>query len=344
MNSNKILVTGGAGYIGSHTVVALQQAGYQVVIVDNLSNSKEFIIDRITDITGKKPLFYCVDICDKIALAKVFEKEIHFDAVIHFAAFKAVGESVKEPLKYFRNNLYSLINLLECMNEKKISNIVFSSSATVYGDPDKSPVSETTSFKKALSAYGSTKQTGEDILEKVAATKSINVISLRYFNPVGAHSSALLGELPLGIPNNLLPFVTQAAAGLREKLIVYGNDYNTPDGTCIRDYIHVVDLAKAHVKSCDRLLQKQQKDNYEVFNIGTGNGISVFEVIQAFEKYNNLKLNYTIGAKREGDAAVMYADTSLAESKLGWKATLDMGEMVTSAWKWQLYIGQHKLN
>ena len=343
INKGKILVTGGLGFIGSHTVVELIAAGYEVVIADDLSNAQLFILDNIEKISNAKPSFYQIDVADKISLSGVLNKEKNIDAVIHFAAFKAVGESVKEPLKYFMNNLYSLINLLECMNEKQISNIVFSSSATVYGDPVKSPVTETTPFKKALSAYGSTKQTGEDILEKVAATKSINAISLRYFNPVGAHSSALLGELPLGIPNNLLPFVTQTAAGLREKLTVYGNDYNTPDGTCIRDYIHVVDLAKAHVKSCDRLLQKQQKNNYEVFNIGTGNGVSVLEVIQAFEKYNNLKLNYLIGAEREGDAASIYADVSLAEKELGWKAKYDLEEMVVTAWRWQLYNQQLKL-
>lgn len=340
MTKGKILVTGGLGYIGSHTVVELMSAGYEVVIADDLSNAQLFILDNIKKNVGTQPAFYQIDVADKTNLLKIFAKEENIDAVIHFAAFKAVGESVKEPLKYFRNNLYSLINLLECMQKKQLNNIVFSSSATVYGDPNVSPVTETALFKKALSVYGSTKQMGEEILEKVAATKNINAISLRYFNPVGAHASALLGELPLGIPNNLMPFITQTAAGIREKLMVYGNDYNTPDGTCIRDYIHVVDLAMAHVKSCDRLLQQQQKNNYEVFNIGTGNGISVLQVIHAFEKYNNIKLNYTIGEKRAGDAASVYADASLAKNELGWKAKLGLKAMVTSAWQWENYLQQ----
>lgn len=335
IKKGKITVTGGLGFIGSHTVAELIQTGYEVVIIDDLSNAKLFILENIKKITGVKPVFYKADVGNKESLSDVFNKEENIDGVIHFAAFKAVGESVNEPLKYFKNNLYSLINLLECADENKIKNIVFSSSATVYGDPDVSPVTEKTPFKKALSAYGSTKQMGEEILEKVAATKNINAISLRYFNPVGAHDTALLGELPIGTPNNLMPFITQTAAGIREKLTVFGNDYETADGSCIRDYIHVVDLAIAHVKCCDRLLQKEQKNNYEVFNIGTGNGISVLEVINAFEKYNDLKLNYTVGQKRAGDAASVYADATLAERELGWKAKYDLEKIVVSAWKWQ---------
>ena len=256
-------------------------------------------------------------------------------AIIHFAAFKAVGESVKEPLKYFYNNLLSLIQLLECMQEFGVGNIVFSSSATVYGDPDELPVTESTPFKKALSSYGSTKQMGEEILEKTSAVKDIHAISLRYFNPVGAHASFLIGELPLGVPNNLMPYITQTAAGLRGQLTVFGNDYNTPDGTCLRDYVHVVDLAKAHVKSCDRLLAGKLTDKFEMYNIGTGNAISVMEIINAFEKYNSIKLNYKTGLRRSGDAAAVYADVSKAAGILNWKAELGLKEMVTSAWNWQ---------
>jgi UDP-glucose 4-epimerase len=332
---HKVLVTGGLGFIGSHTAVELINAGYDVVILDDLSNSQLFVLDNIEKITGIRPAFYKVNMQDKENLLSVIATEKNIDAVIHFAAFKAVGESVKQPVKYFRNNLYSLINLLECMDASGIPNIVFSSSATVYGEPDELPVTEETPFKKALSAYGSTKQIGEDMLEKVAATGSIHGISLRYFNPVGAHATALLGELPLGTPNNLLPLVTQVAAGKLEKLTVYGNDYNTTDGTCIRDYIHVVDLAKAHVKSCNRLLAGAMNVNYEVFNIGTGNGISVLQIIEAFEKHNNVKLNYTIGKRRAGDAPAVYADVSKAEQTLGWKAVLGLQDMVTSAWQWQ---------
>ena len=339
----KILVTGGLGFIGSHTVVQLISSGYEVVIVDDLSNAQLFILNNIKKITGIKPAFYLADVGNKKKLSNVLSKERNIDAVIHFAAFKAVEESVKDPLKYFKNNLYCLINLLECINESKIKNVIFSSSATVYGDPDELSVTEATPFKKSLSAYGSSKQMGEEILEKLAAAQKCNVISLRYFNPVGAHHTALLGELPLGVPNNLMPFVTQTAAGLREELIIFGSDYDTPDGTCVRDYIHVVDLAMAHVKSCERLLHHHQKNNYEVFNIGTGNGISVLEVIHAFEKYNDVKLNYSIGTKREGDAASIYANVSLAEKELGWNAKYDLEEMVVTAWRWQLYNQRLKL-
>lgn len=331
----KILVTGGLGFIGSHTAVELIQAGYEVVIVDDLSNAQLFILDRIQKISGVKPAFHQVNMQHEDALAKVFATEKNIVCVIHFAASKAVGESVVLPLKYYKNNLLSLINLLECMEQYKVLPIVFSSSATVYGDPEVLPLTEQTIFKPSLSAYGSTKQMGEDMLQKVAAIKNIQAIALRYFNPVGAHHSALIGELPLGKPNNLMPYVTQVAAGKMELLTVYGNDYPTPDGTCIRDYVHVVDLAKAHVKSCERLLQAKAKNNFEAFNIGTGNGISVMELLYAFEKENQVKVNYVIGDRRNGDAAAMYADVTLAQSELNWKAELGLKEMVTDAWRWQ---------
>jgi UDP-glucose 4-epimerase len=330
-----ILVTGGLGFIGSHTVVELIHAGYEVVIIDDLSNSQLFILDHIRKLTGVRPAFHQLDMTDEALLNTFFNSGIAIDAVIHFAASKAVGESVKKPLKYFRNNLFSLVNLLQCMEAVSVKHIVFSSSATVYGNPDVLPITEQATIKPALSAYGSTKQMGEDILQKTAAAGGVNAIALRYFNPVGAHASALLGELPIGIPNNLMPFVTQTAAGKIDMLTVYGNDYNTPDGTCVRDYIHVVDLAMAHVKSCDRLLAQRQNSSYEVFNVGTGNGLSVLEIIHAFEQYNEVRLNYKIGQRRQGDAAAMYADVSLAQSELNWKAELGIEAMVTSAWQWQ---------
>ncbi|MFT3680223.1 MAG: UDP-glucose 4-epimerase GalE [Ferruginibacter sp.] len=329
-----ILVTGGTGYIGSHTCVELLKAGYNIVIADDLSNSEYFIVERIKHITGKPVLFFNADITDRAATRKAFA-EHRIDAVIHFAAYKSVGESAKEPLKYFHNNLYSLVNLLEVMQEYNVHDMVFSSSATVYGDPDHLPVTEATTFKKALSAYGSTKQMGEEILAKAAATGKINAVALRYFNPVGAHASALIGELPKGIPNNLFPYVMQVAAGKLDKLTVFGNDYNTPDGSCIRDYIHVVDLAKAHVLACKRLIEKQNTHSFEVFNLGTGKGTSVLEIINAFEKITGQKLNYTIGKKREGDAAVIYADASKAAKLLQWKAQLQLDEMIRSAWAWE---------
>lgn len=341
MDKNKILVTGGLGFIGSHTVVELITAGYEVVIIDDLSNSQLFILDNIQKITGVKPSFHKLDLVDNKKLNEFFASEKNIDTVIHFAASKAVGESVLKPLKYFRNNLFSLINLLCCMEPAGVRNIVYSSSATVYGDPDKLPVKETAPFKKALSAYGSTKQMGEDILEKVVATGNVNAISLRYFNPVGAHVSALIGELPLGTPNNLMPIITQTAIGKQKQFMVFGNDYPTPDGSCVRDYIHVVDLAKAHVKSCDRLINSTQKNNYEVFNVGTGKGISVMEMINAFEECNQVKVNYKIGVKRPGDAASVFADISLALKELDWKAELGLKEMVTTAWKWELALNQH---
>lgn len=338
MGKKKILVTGGLGFIGSHTSVALIKAGFDVVIIDDLSNSQLFILDNIEKISGVRPAFHKIDMKDYEKLLDFLQTEKDIEAVIHFAASKAVGESMEKPLKYFRNNIFSLVNLLDAMELYKIRNIVFSSSATVYGDPDELPVTESTAFKPALSAYGSTKQMGEDILRKVAAAGKIEAIALRYFNPVGADSSALLGELPIGTPNNLMPFVTQTAAGIRERLTVFGHDYDTTDGTCVRDYIHVTDLAAAHVKSCERLLNNKVENNFEVFNIGTGNGISVLEIIEAFDKYNNVKLNYSIGDRRAGDAPSIYADASLAANVLGWKAALGLKDMVTSAWAWQKKI------
>jgi len=338
MKQHKILVTGGLGFIGSHTVVELQMAGFDVVIIDDLSNSQAFILNRIQQITGILPRFYAINMLYNESMDELFQKEKNISAVIHFAAFKAVGESVSEPIKYFKNNLCSLINLLHCMEIHQVQNLVFSSSATVYGEPDELPISETSPLKKAISAYGSTKQMGEEILEKTTSAKNISAIALRYFNPVGAHPSSLIGELPNGIPNNLMPYITQTAAGLRKQLIVYGNDYNTPDGTCIRDYIHVVDLAKAHVKSCERLINKMAKNKFEVYNIGTGKGYSVLDIIKAFEEYNHIKLNYTIGPRRNGDAAVMYASVINATKHLNWEAKMGLKEMVTSAWQWQQQI------
>ena len=332
--SATILVTGGLGYIGSHTTIELIVKGFRVILVDNLSNSEPFILERIEQISGTRPLFYKNDLCDINAVRTIFS-ENNIDVVIHFAAYKSVSESVKEPLKYFQNNLQSLMNVLQVMQEKKVKHIVFSSSATVYGEPDQLPVTEAAPFKKALSAYGSTKQMGEEVLEKICADGSINNISLRYFNPVGAHASALLGELPKGTPNNLFPLVTQTAIGKIKQLTVFGNDYDTPDGSCIRDYIHVVDLAKAHVQACKRLIEEKTITNFEIFNIGTGKGTSVLEMIHEFENITGVKLNYIIGPRREGDAPAVFAATDKANALLNWKAELDLISMITSAWKWQ---------
>lgn len=312
------------GYIGSHTTEELLQCGYEVVIADNLSNSKAFVLDRIESITKQYPQFYFVDLCD----VKAF-----FDSVIHFAASKAATESVKLPLKYFKNNLISLLNLLQCMAQTGCRNIIFTSSATVYGVPAELPAKESTVFKKAFSAYESTKQMGEDILEKLAVTGIVKGISLQYFNPVGAHASELIGELPSGTPNNLMPFLTQTAIGKLLQLTVYGNDYDTPDGSCLRDYIHIVDLAKDHVKSCERLFTKQTDAIYEVFNIGTGIPLSVLEVIKTFEYENELKLNYVIGPKRAGDAADIYADVSKANTILRWEVEKNIADMVKDPWQ-----------
>lgn len=335
-----VLVTGGLGYIGSHTVVELLNSGYNVIIVDNLSNSDIHILDSIEKITGKKPVFYAIDLCD-LALTKFVFTNHTIDVVIHFAAFKSVSESVQQPIKYFQNNIVSLLNIVECMSEFKVKNIVFSSSATVYGQPDTLPVTEVMPFKKATSAYGSTKQIGEEILEKVADSGQIKNISLRYFNPVGAHASALIGELPKGVPNNLLPYITQTGIGKREKLTVFGNDYDTPDGTCIRDFIHVLDLAKAHKRACERLLNAEGTADFEVFNLGTGKGTSVLELIKGFEKASGKPLNYSFGPRREGDVEQVYADISLARDVLGWQAELGVDEMISSSWKWEQALANH---
>ena len=334
MDKQRILITGGLGFIGSHTAVELVEAGYEVVIIDDLSNANSSVLDRIKKITGQCPAFYPVSLLDTTALQLVFQQEQGLRAVIHFAAFKAVGESVQQPLKYYHNNLVSLINLLQHMESAGIGNIVFSSSATVYGTPDHLPVAETAAFKKALSAYGSTKQMGEEILEKTTATRPVRAIALRYFNPAGAHPSNLIGEWPSGIPGNLVPYITQTAAGIRPELTVYGNDYDTPDGTCLRDYIHVMDLAQAHVESCTRLIRGQSAP-FEVYNIGTGTAVSVLQLIHAFEEFNQVRLPYKIGPRRSGDTAALYADVQKAAQVLGWKAMRGVKDIVTSAWHWQ---------
>ena len=337
----KIVVTGGSGFIGSHTVVELQLAGYEVEIIDDLSNSYIEVVGKIEQITGIRPGFSEFDICDNAKLQQFFANHPGIAGIIHFAASKAVGESVKQPLKYYYNNLVSLMNLLTCMLENGISNMVFSSSCTVYGQPDKLPVNESASLKPAFSPYGNTKQIAEEILtDTIAANKGLKAIALRYFNPIGAHPSALIGELPIGIPSNLVPFITQTAIGKRESLRVFGDDYPTPDGTAIRDYIHVVDLAKAHVVAIGRLLENKGKRNFEVFNLGTGLGYSVMQVIKSFEKVTGLKLNYHICPRREGDIIEVWADTNYANEELGWKATKDIDEMIASAWKWELALKQ----
>ncbi len=335
----KILVTGGLGFIGSHTVVALQEKGYEVVIIDNLSNSNLSVLDGITKITGRKPIFEQLDLRDKSALVDFFNRYDDIKGIIHFAASKAVGESLEKPLLYYENNLTTLIYLLQQMQEKTIHNFIFSSSCTVYGEPESLPISEQAPIKPALSPYGNTKQIGEEIIRDTAkAYPQFNSIALRYFNPIGAHSSAAIGELPLGVPQNLIPFVTQTAAGIREQLSVFGDNYPTPDGTAIRDYIHVVDLAESHVAALERLLNSRQKDNFEVFNIGTGRGSSVMEIIKTFETVNDLKLNYKIVDRREGDVTAVWADTGLAEKELGWKARLTMEDALRDAWQWQQKI------
>jgi len=344
MNDSKpcILVTGGTGYIGSHTVVALIEQGFDVVIADNLCNSELFILDRIEEISGVRPRFYQVELCNVSEIESLFLKEKSIKAVIHFAALKAVGDSVSAPLAYYKNNLASLISLLEAMQQASVNHLVFSSSCTVYGEPDHLPVTESTPIKSALSPYGNTKQIGEEILIDHTKASDTSCIALRYFNPVGAHSSALIGELPLGTPNNLVPFITQSAIGKLGPLRVFGNDYNTPDGTCIRDYIHVEDVALAHVAAMNRMLNKEQKDSFEVFNIGTGNGNTVLEVIQAFELSTGMKLNYSICDRREGDIEKVYADTSRSNQILGWKAKKTLLEMMASAWAWEKQLSKSK--
>ena len=334
--ATKILVTGGTGYIGSHTTVELQQAGYEVVIVDNLSNSNIKVLDGIEAITGIRPAFEEVDCTDKPALKAVFEKYPGIKAIINFAASKAVGESVQKPLLYYRNNLDTLINLLELMPEYGVEGFVFSSSCTVYGQPEVLPVTEDTPRQTATSPYGNTKKICEDIItDAVHADAPYKAILLRYFNPIGAHPSAKIGELPLGVPQNLIPFVTQTAAGIREQLSVFGDDYNTPDGSCIRDYINVVDLAKAHVVAVERMLSGKSLENVEVFNVGTGRGLSVLEIVETFQKVTGVKLNYKIVGRREGDIEQVWADPTKANQVLGWKAEASVEETLLSAWRWQ---------
>lgn len=339
----KILVTGGAGYIGSHTVVELQNQGHQVVIVDNLSNSSAEVIDNIVKITGVVPLFEKFDLTEQALTADFFQRHHDIDGVIHFAAFKAVGESVANPLMYYRNNIQSLINIIEGMRVNKIPYLVFSSSCTVYGQPDELPVKETSPVKEAFSPYGFTKQVSETIIrDSVAAYPGIHAIALRYFNPIGAHETALIGELPLGVPNNLLPFITQTAIGIRPELKVFGSDYDTPDGTAVRDYIHVVDLAQAHVIAVDRMISQKSKAPMEVFNLGTGNGLTVLEVIKSFEKVSGVKLNYRLTERRAGDVEKVWANTDYANEELGWKAKKTVDEMTLSAWKWELALQERK--
>ena len=341
---SRILVTGGTGYIGSHTVVALQQAGYKPVIVDNLSNSTIGVLDQIEKITGEKPEFHEFDLCDEQRVKAFVAAHPEISGVIHFAAYKAVGESVQQPLKYYHNNFFSLINLLNAYAGKPV-NFVFSSSCTVYGQPDALPVTEAAPVNKAESPYGNTKQIAEEILsETAAAFDNYKIISLRYFNPVGAHESALIGELPLGVPQNLVPFITQSAIGKRGAITVYGDNYNTPDGSAIRDYIHVVDLARAHVAAIGLLERGNPRGNYDVFNIGTGNGSSVLEVIKAFEASTGVKLNYQIGDRRAGDVEQVWGDVTKSQQELGWEAQLGLEEMMRSAWKWEQYLKEHPLS
>jgi len=332
----KILVTGGTGYIGSHTVVELQEEGFEVVIIDNLCNSKKEVVDHIEEITNKRPVFEKLDLVDPKDTIACIEKHKDIVGVIHFAALKAVGESVEKPLLYYNNNIGSLVNLLNALQQFNIRNFVFSSSCTVYGQPDELPVSEQAPLQQAESPYGNTKKISEDIIRDTVNTGILNAISLRYFNPIGAHSTAKIGELPLGVPDNLVPYITQTAIGKREHLRVFGQDYNTHDGTAIRDYIHVVDLAKAHVVAVNRMLNNKSKAPFEVFNLGTGNGFTVMEVIKAFEKVSGQKLNYQFADRRKGDIEKVWADTTFANQELGWEARLGIEEMLKSVWTREL--------
>ena len=338
----KILVTGGTGYIGSHTVVELQAKGYDVIIVDNLSNSHLDVLNNIEKISGIKPEFEQFDLADIEKTNDFFKRNSDISGIIHFAAFKAVGESVADPLMYYHNNIFSLVNILQGMKDFGVDNLVFSSSCTVYGQPEKLPVAEDAPVQKAMSPYGNTKQISEDIIQDTAKATKVNAVMLRYFNPIGGHDSALIGELPLGIPNNLVPFITQTAIGLREQLSVFGSDYNTPDGTAVRDYIHVVDLAQAHVIAVDRMINEKQKKKVEIFNLGTGNGFTVLEVVNSFEKVSGEKLNYKIVDRRPGDVEIVYADTKFANDELGWKAKKSLDEMMDSAWKWEKALKEKK--
>ena len=338
----KILVTGGLGFIGSHTVIELVNAGYEPIIVDDLSNSNPKILDQLTKIIGYTPPFYQVDLSIEKAVNDFAASQPDIAGIIHFAAFKAVGESVQQPLKYYRNNFYSLFNILNAYEGKAV-NLVFSSSCTVYGQPDILPVTETAPVKPAESPYGNTKQIAEEVLKDIiAAGSKFKIISLRYFNPVGAHKSALIGELPIGVPQNLVPFITQTAIGKREKITVFGNDYKTPDGSCQRDYIHVVDLAKAHVAAF-RLMANDNFTGYDMFNLGTGKPSSVLEIINAFEQTTGVKLNYEIGPRRAGDVEKVWGDVTKSKNKLNWQTELDVNTMMASAWEWEKYIAENPL-
>lgn len=331
----KILVTGGTGYIGSHTCVELVKAGYEVVIADNLSNSRIEVVDRITEITGKRPSFYKTELCNLADTEQLFNKEKNIEAVIHFAAMLQVNESVQEPLNYYENNLFSQINVLQTMLRHGVKHFVFSSSCTVYGNPDQLPVTENAPVKKAESPYGNTKQMGEEILEHTCKTKSIEAISLRYFNPIGAHESALIGEVQHGVPHHLVPYITETAFGKRTHINVFGSDYNTHDGSCVRDYIHVEDVATAHIAAVERLMSGNNKKKYEVFNIGTGKGYSVLDMIHAFKKTTGIAIPYQLAPRRDGDVEAVFADTSLAEKELNWKAKYGVEQMLLSAWNWE---------
>jgi UDP-glucose 4-epimerase len=336
---SRILITGGTGYIGSHTCVELIRAGLDVVIIDDLSNSELHVLDNIKAITGVKPEFYQADLTDHRILSDILQKQKPLSAVIHFAARKSVGESVQKPSLYYHTNILSLLNVLDAMKKFSIPSLVFSSSSTVYGEPDSLPVRETMPFKPAQSPYGNTKQIGEAMIRDLAnADPSLRFISLRYFNPIGADESGLIGELPKGTPGNLVPFITQTVAGLRPELQIFGDDYSTPDGTAIRDYIHVTDLAKAHVAALNRLLNNETRHNYEFFNVGTGKGYSVFEIIDCFEAVNKILIPFRITGRRAGDVECIYADTSLAHTELNWKAEKNLEDMMRSAWKWQINL------
>ena len=335
----KVLVTGGAGYIGAHTVVELVNAGYDPIIVDNLSRSDKTLLHGMEKITGTKPKFREADCLDEKFLMEIFQSEGPFDCVLHFAAYKSVGESVAKPLMYYENNLGSLITLLKVMEANEVRNLIFSSSCTVYGQPDRIPVDESAPFKRAESPYGATKQMSERILEDAYQT-GFRVVSLRYFNPIGAHPSALMGELPIGAPNNLVPYITQTAAGKREKLTVFGNDYDTPDGTNIRDFIHVVDLAVGHVRAMEYLDRLPASKQYEVFNLGTGKGVSVLELVNQFEQVTGVKLNYSIGPRRPGDVEKVYADPSKVNAKLNWKTSYTSADALLHAWEWEKRIDE----
>ncbi len=341
--AKQILVTGGTGYIGSHSVVELQQNGYDVIIVDDLSNSSAQVAEYIEEITGKSPILETFNLTDRARTEQLFDKYQQIEGIIHFAASKAVGESVEKPLLYYHNNINSLLNLLFCMEKYQVNNLIFSSSCTVYGQPEHLPVTEDTPRKEAESPYGNTKAICEDIIRDfIKAHPTMKAIALRYFNPIGAHPSALIGEKPSGTPNNLVPYITQTAAGIRKELSIFGDDYNTPDGTCIRDYIHVVDLAKAHVLALDRILNHDNKDNYEFFNVGTGRGYSVMQLVKTFIAVNQVDLPYKIVSRRSGDIEKIYADTTRANKALNWHAESSLEETLASAWAWEKQLLQRK--